>query len=186
MRKKTIEVWKTIEGYEGFYEVSNLGRVKSVERVVITSRGSRHYKEKQLCQIKHGEYLHVLLCKNGVSDWFEIHQLVAKAFIPNPNNYAVVHHINRNPQDNRVENLMWVSKEEHDIIHTQILGGKRRKAKRVDQIDKITGEVLHQWNSPTEAALELGYDQGTISKCCSEKYLAFKTYKNFIWKYCLL
>ena len=183
-----MEIWKDIERYEGYYQVNNYGSVRSLNRVIETISGKRRYKSRLLSQIRHGDYLHVLLKKNGIGDWYEVHQLVAQAFIPNPYGYTVVHHIDHNPSNNKVENLMWVSKEEHDTIHAKKIRRKGigRKGKRVDQIDKVTGEVLHQWKSAIEASRELGYDQGAIFKCCSKKYSSHKTYKNYIWKYCLL
>lgn len=177
----TFEVWKPIQGYEDLYEVSNYGRVRSLGCFTKGRNNSlRFIKGRILSQIRHGRYLHTLLGRNEDKKWFEVHQLVAQAFISNPNGCDVVHHKDHNPQNNRVENLMWVSKEEHVEIHTN------ERAKRVDQIDKVTGEILHQWNSATEAARELGYDQGNISKCCNNKYPLNKTYKNYIWRYCLL
>ena len=171
-------MWRDIKGFEGLYQVSNYGRVRSLG---CFSKGRnnclRFVKGRILSQIKHGSHFHVLLSKNKDKKWFEVHQLVAQAFISNPNNYEIVHHKNHQPDDNRVENLMWVSKEEHIAIHSN---KRAKRAKRVDQIDPISGEVLHQWTYVKEITRELGYRRENIYKCCRNKY---KTYKKYIWKY---
>lgn len=98
------EVWKPIDGYEGLYEVSNLGRVKSLPKQC----GYRKSEEKimKLDTSKDG-YLLASLCKNNKPKKYQMHRLVAKAFIPNTENKPQVDHINRIRDDNRVENLRW-------------------------------------------------------------------------------
>lgn len=134
------------------------------ERILIPNDNGKHH-------------LKVRLSKNGEYDEKYVHELVATAFIPNPHGYTVVHHKNGNPKDNRVENLVWISKEEHDTIHAN------ERAKRVDQIDKVTGEVLHQWSTPSDVERELGYSQRNIASCCRGER---KSANNFIWKYPML
>lgn len=99
------EIWKSITGYEGLYEVSNLGRVKSLPK-------SKGYAKSDGCFMKpfisKDGYLLVTLSKNSNQKHFQIHRLVAKAFIPNIKNKPQVDHINRIRDDNRVENLRWV------------------------------------------------------------------------------
>lgn len=163
-----MEKWRDIQGYEGLYQVSNLGRVRSL-----------HYgKIRIINQIKHGNYFHVYLSKNGIQKWFEVHQLVAQTFVTNPNEYNVVHHKDHNPANNCVDNLEWISKDEHNEMHQS--DRTEPLIKRVDQIDKVTGEILHQWNSSREAARELGYDHSWIGKCargiCTMAY-------GYVWKY---
>lgn len=90
------EVWKDIEGYEGLYQVSNLGRVKSLERII---SDGRHRKERILKPYDDGNgYLRVEL----QSKPFKLHRLVAQAFIPNPDNLPFVNHKDENPKNNRV------------------------------------------------------------------------------------
>lgn len=175
-----MEIWKDIEGYEGYYQVSNEGRVKSLERhVVMRTRWGkicmRNVKEKIMTQHDSGKgYLQVFFTK----DVYFVHQLVAKAFIPNPHNYSDVHHINQNHQDNRVENLMWMGEHEHKTMHAKERA--KKLSKRVDQIDKFTGEVLRQWESTAEAAKQLGYENIHISECARGKR---KTAYGSVWKY---
>ena len=110
-----MEEWKAIKGYEGLYEVSNLGRVKSLERKVKHPIvREKTIKEKILkYNIDNNGYLYVTLYKDGKSKSFKVHRLVAIAFIPNPNNKPDIDHINTNKKDNRIENLRWVTKEEN-------------------------------------------------------------------------
>ena len=106
------EVWKPIEGYEGRYEVSNLGRVKSLSRTVINT--GRVLKEKYNCfHLKRGGYHSVLLSKDTVKSTIQLHRIVAKAFLPNPENKKVVNHIDGDKLNNRVDNLEWTSHREN-------------------------------------------------------------------------
>lgn len=109
------EIWKNIKGYEGLYQVSNYGKVRSLDKKV---KGSNQYgkiffvtkKGKQLkSRIKNG-YCNVHLIKNGVLKEFTIHRLVAEAFIPNPNNLPQVNHKDENKANNYVENLEWCTR----------------------------------------------------------------------------
>lgn len=96
------EVWKSVQGYEGYYEISNLGRVRST-----SYKGVRILKPAKM---KNG-YLNVILCVNQHKVHKNIHRLVAEAFIPNPNNYIAVNHKDENKENNEVSNLEWCSEE---------------------------------------------------------------------------
>lgn len=103
------EIWKPIKGFEGWYEVSNKGRVKSLDRVVYfkNNKGSRKYKGKILKQKYHNGYALVNINKNKKIYTFSVHILVATAFIDNPNNYPLVHHKDGVKSNNDVSNLEW-------------------------------------------------------------------------------
>ena len=165
-REKIIDIegeeWRDIKGYEGKYQVSNKGRVKTL----------LHRMPFLLAQSEKNGYKHVMLV-----GWkgYTVHFLVAQAFIPNPNNYNAVHHKNHNRSDNRVENLEWMDRGEHQAMHNRERDGNRIL---VDRIDKITGEILGTYRSMMDAVAE-GYHQGSISLCCNGK---LKTHKKFIWK----
>ena len=99
LSKLLDEIWKPVIGYEGLYEVSNLGRVKSVKR-----QGNNI---ERIIKTWSGKYLTVVLSKNGKSKTHKLHRLIAIAFIPNSNGYKIVNHKNANKHDNRVDNLEW-------------------------------------------------------------------------------
>ena len=103
------EVWRDIKGYEGLYQVSNLGRVKSLERYVKGIYGLRKVQQKimSIARIRTNGYMQVHLTKNGIAKKYQVHRLVAEAFIPNPNNLPIVNHKDENKINNCVWNLEW-------------------------------------------------------------------------------
>jgi NUMOD4 motif/HNH endonuclease len=103
------EVFVDIQGYEGYYQVSNYGNVKSLDRVIKEKTGKTQTLKGRILKLRinPGGYYHVGLGKNGTRATFAIHQLVAQAFIPNPNKKRTVNHINGNKLNNSVSNLEW-------------------------------------------------------------------------------
>lgn len=166
------EIFKNIEGYEG-YQVSNLGNVKSL----------KFGKEKILKQSKcTGGYLQVRLKKEGKYKSYLSHRLVAKTFIPNPNNYPQINHKDEDKTNNSVINLEWCTNKQncnygkHKNNISNSLSGKQRKSIKCVENDKI-------YKTLTEAALAMGGCINTsrfISECCRGLR---KTYKSFHWEY---
>ena len=103
------EIFKDIKGYEGLYQVSNYGRVKSLYRIqIMPTGGKRIIEERILKTIKNKKgYIGVHLSKNNKDKTVYIHRLVAQAFIPNPNNYPQVNHKDEDKTNNHVDNLEW-------------------------------------------------------------------------------
>ena len=105
------EVWKDVEGFKGYYQVSNLGRVKSIERTTVFERnGSLIERRVPPAILKPGEstgYQIVSLYKNKKRKLKYVQRLVAKAFVPNPNNYPMINHKDENKKNNHVTNLEW-------------------------------------------------------------------------------
>lgn len=173
---ETEEIWKDIIGYEGLYQVSNLGRVKS-----LSNNFSR--KEKILKNHKNsGGYLRVVLNKNRKAKRYYIHRLVSEYFIDNPNNLPQIDHINTDRTDNRVENLRWVTHKENmnnPLTIDKINKINKKSSKPIIQFSK-DGEFIRKWDSAMDAQRELGIKQGGISECCKEKR---KTAGGYIWRY---
>lgn len=166
-----MEEWRDIKGYEGLYQVSNEGRVKSLERVITRKNGIHQTIGEKIIKPRpiKGGHLRIVLCNVGDYTDKLVHVLVAEAFIPNPNNYAVVHHLDSNPANNRVENLKWMTHQQHIEEH---------KAKLVYQCN-LNGGVVRTWNSTKECARN-GYIQSGVASCCRGE---ITTYKGYIWKY---
>lgn len=101
------EIWKNVVGYEGLYEVSNLGRVKRVESSIIRNDGVKVNIKSKIMKLTNSEYSQLSLSKNGKNKTHNVANLVATAFIENPDNLRYVHNINEDETDNRVENLFW-------------------------------------------------------------------------------
>lgn len=146
-----MEIWKDIIGYEGLYQISNLGRVKSLERSYFIGRwkiktSKVTVKEKILCKSTYKEgYNYVVLSKGPAVKKFKIHRLIAIHFIPNPNNYPIINHINAVRDDNRIENIEWCT-HSHNLKHKFKLGnqsnagGNNAMAKSV--LNSKTGEIF--------------------------------------------
>lgn len=200
------EIWRDIEGYEGKYQVSNLGRIKSLK--------NRHgYREKILKQLlTHHGYKQVMFCdkNNGKKDKrYMVHRLVAEAFIPNPENYPIINHKDENRTNNRVDNLEWCTykynsnygncrekiskshKGEKNPMYGRTgdknpmygkNGGKHQRAKGVKCL--TTGEVFA---SISEATNKYNVCGSQISKCCKGKADSAgkhpKTGEKLTWEY---
>ena len=104
------EIWIDIKNFEGIYQVSNLGRVRSLARWIKCKDGKTIYRKGRILKPQPASgYRQVILSVNGEKKWFSVHRLVAETFIPNPDNLPEVNHKNEDKYDNRVENLEWCS-----------------------------------------------------------------------------
>lgn len=170
------EIWKDIKDYEGLYQVSNFGRIKSLSRKGTYARILKPSTNKD-------GYLQVHLCKNGKLKTFLVHRLVAEAFLDNPNNLPQVNHKDENPQNNNVENLEFCSAKyntnfgnRNKKIAEKMTNGKL--SKKVLQYT-LDGQFVREWESTAECGRN-GFNQGHICSCCQGK---IKKHHNFIWRY---
>lgn len=176
------EIWRDIVGYEYKYQVSSLGRVKSLAN-------DKLRKEKILRQRKNNKtgYLCVNLYKEGKGKNFGVHRLVGNAFLENKNGYPCFNHKNEIKTDNRVENL-------EPCTHKYNLNYKNAQARRLASIDwKAVAEKLSRqvyqynkqgtlvsiWQSVNKVGRN-GFDNGAVCNCCNGKR---KTHRGFIWSY---
>lgn len=128
-----MEEWRDIKGYEGLYQVSNLGRIKSLNHYIEATKGHPQlYKGRLLKNWVHPKthYMVTDLFKDGIRKHVKTHRLVAEAFIPNPDNKPFIDHINRDRLDNRVENLRWVTKTENMNNPLTLLAISKAQKKR--------------------------------------------------------
>ena len=120
-----MEIWEDIDGYEGLYQVSNLGRIKSFVKWDVYNK--YHYEERILKPFKNNKgYLEVSLVKDKIRSNKFIHRLVANAFIPKKQGKNIVNHKDFNPLNNNVENLEWVTQKENTIYSVENM--KHRKS----------------------------------------------------------
>lgn len=165
------EVWKPIKGYEGLYEVSNLGRVMSIYY-------NNFAPPRILRPYIRGDYLAVVLYKDKCPKRISVHRLVASAFLDNPNNLPQVNHLDENKLNNRLDNLEWVTAKENSNHGTSIHRSATKRSKKIRAKDAM-GNILHQFNSLAEAERH-GYNHGNISECC---YGRRKHHKGLIWEF---
>ncbi len=164
-----MEIWKDIQGYEGLYQVSNLGNVRSV-------RDCRT-RELSLINTRNG-YLAVNLYKNGQMKRFLVHRLVAIRFVPGYRKNLVTNHLNEVKTDNRAENLEWCTQQENTVYGTGLSRSVKGHEKKVAQIDSA-GNVVKVWESAAKAEEE-GFDHSHIAKACMGRY---KTHNGYRWQY---
>ena len=174
--KDTEEIWKDIKGYEGLYQVSSEGRVKSLERDIICKNGvKRHVKEQILKGSICRGYLRVKLEDRLVY----VHRVVAEAFIHNSENKPEVNHKDEVKTNNCVENLEWMTRKENNNYGTHNERVGKALSKPVAQYTK-DGILIKVWSSQSEAGRQLGISCGNISSAAQGKY---NTSGGFVWKY---
>lgn len=172
------EIWKDIRGFEGLYQISNLGNVKSVTRIISRSTTDLPIQERILkpC-VRHG-YKHIILSKNGKFTTGHIHRLVAEAFIPNPNNLPCVNHKDENPSNNCVNNLEWCTRAYNNSYNHLRERAATSKRKPILQFD-LNGNFIREWSHAREAAETLGLNKRAIYGACTGR---LKTSGGFVWK----
>lgn len=165
------EIWKDIEGYEGIYQISSLGRVRSIDRYRKSKDNSLAFVKGKILKgkIDKDGYIEYALCIHNTIKYYRAHRLVAQAFIPNPNSLPLINHINEIKNDNRIENLEWCTTQYNN---------EYSKSKSILQLDK-NYEFINKWKSAAQIESELGFNHSDISKCC--RGIKNKTVKGFKW-----
>lgn len=166
-----MEVWKDIPGYEGRYQVSNLGNVKSLNY--------RNSKQPKL--LKPMEYKIGYAAVNLNRKWRKVHRLVAEAFVPNPSNKREVNHINGNNLDNRAENLEWVTPSEN-VQHAWNAGLQKMTEERKEKISKmvVCVETGIEYYGMQDAMNKTNIHRRNINACCLGKR---STAGGYHWRY---
>ena len=181
------EIWKDKKNYEGLYQVSNLGRAKSLDRYIKGKGHSLQLKKGRILKPMkdNNGYLKVRLCNGEKSKTFNLHRLVAEAFIDNPDNLPYVNHKDENKTNNVVTNLEWCDRSYNNNYGTRnkrisekMTNGKLSKP--VLQYD-LEGNLIREWASACECGRN-GFDTGAVNACCNNKY-KFEKYKNCFWKF---
>lgn len=172
------EIWKDVIGYENLYQCSNLGRVKS-----LGNGKSGNSKEKILKQKICKGYCRIQLCKDNKKKHYQVHRLIATAFLPNPQNLPQVNHKNEQKTDNCVSNLEWVT-QKYNInygLHNERSGKSRKgmkrtqetkdkmsksQSKRILQFNREGTKILGKWESVKQVSELLNINYSSITKCC--------------------
>ena len=163
-----IEIFKDIKGYEGKYQISNLGNVYSCNK-----------RDLLIPDTNKDGYFRYHLYKDGKCKKCLAHRLVAEAFIPNPDNLECVNHIDENKTNNCVDNLEWCTKLYNNIYGSRIENINKKLYKPVIGIN-ITNGLIVKYNSIKEASEVLGIDKSSISACCKGK---IKSIGGYTWFY---
>lgn len=175
-----MEQWRDIPEYEGIYEVSNFGRVRSSKDKTTKSalHGERKWKQRILKQkTDKGGYKRVSLWKNKISKDFLVHRLVLLAFGSNPDNKPSVNHIDGNPSNNHLDNLEWVTPKEN-LIHA-FENRLNESADPVILYDTINKEVIYFY-SKSQASQFLGRNKGYISGVLKQGENSVDNYEIFV------
>jgi len=173
------EIWKDVKGYDGLYQVSNLGRVKSLDRYVNSKGDSQQLKKGKVLNmhLKKDGYIGIVLCNYGKQKNFRVHRLVAESFIPNPENKAQVNHIDGIKTNNNFLNLEWATDSEN-IKHAfknnlipKASGSKNPMAKLTkEQVDDIRNNNMLTPNKELSKKFN-------VSKTC-----IYRVKNNITWK----
>lgn len=193
------EIWKDVVGYEGIYEVSNIGNVRSLDRYVYGKLDSKHFVKGKVFKLQksHKGYRTVILHKCGKAKQKQVHRLVAEAFISNPLNFPQVNHKDTNKENNCVNNLEWITNygnmqhavkngcfgkftdRQKEAVMENLKKCHKARKKRVIQTDDF-GNVIAEYESATQAERGLGIGGSKIIMCCKGKR---KHAGGFCWKY---
>jgi hypothetical protein len=189
IKKREPEIWKDIDGYDGFYQVSSWGRIKSLGRWVACKGGQKFNKERIRKDCNSHGYRNITLCKENKSHSFLLHIVVANAFVENPENLPQVNHLDGDKTNNYYKNLEWCTGSENmqhaadnGLLNLTWVGKsyeKHPKSKPIVQYD-LSDSMIRNWASATEAANKLGMHRPNINACLLGRQ---KTAFGYKWKF---
>lgn len=171
------EIWKDIKGFEGYYQVSTLGRVKSLNRSIICKNGTQRIFWGTVLKTRKSKNGYILcnLKKFGKTNNKRVNRLVADAFIPNPHNLPQVNHIDFDKNNNSVCNLEWVTGSENiQYNYDKAMSNAQRKVQR---LDRYSLDVLEEYVSMAEASRRIKGNYQNISRTCKNINYTHKGYK---------
>ncbi len=175
-----MEIWKDIKGYEGYYQISNIGRVKSLSHSILRKNNCKQTFKERILKDRYKQnrglltYKIVDLTINNIKKTFHIHRLVAIHFIPNPENKLEINHINGIKDDNRLENLEWSTMlENHE--HAFANGLVKNPRKKTIQYDD-NKNVICRYNSRAEVANKYNIVSSRITIAIKKNYRAIGFY----------
>lgn len=190
-----MEIWKDICGYEGFYQVSNTGKIRSLDRITVDRNGKRCFRKgKELVQIPNSKgYMRIMLSDNKSKKRFFVHRIVALHFVNNVDkvNNNIVNHIDSNYRNNSADNLEWTTLKGNS--QHALKNGRTKRTKRwldnlhrsqtkyyrpVEAYDE-NGDLVIRFKNLNECK-KMGYEPSSVCQCCKG---IRKTHKNLSWKY---
>lgn len=180
------EIWKPVVWFEWLYEVSNLGNIKSLDRMVKSKLWSKRLVKKRLLKIYTGYlYYNISLARNWLKWTYFIHRIIAQAFIPNPDNKPCINHKNWNKLDNGIENLEWCTYSENELHSRKILGKKNKTWKYAPTSKWVIQKTIdwcfiREFWSIREASRFLKCCPWDICACCKNNRMSVYWYK---WEY---
>ena len=177
-----MEVWKPVRGYEKYYEVSNLGRIKSTDRLTVFKDGRKrtfYGKVLTIRTVNNSGYLTVGLHDSGKTRTFLVHRIVAEAFIDNPDGMVEVNHIDQNKLNNSAANLEGCTHRENVNHGDEIERGAKKQRRAFKQLDR-DGNLIKVWQGFKQMQRETGYQRASVYRCCIGQRESYQGYK---WEY---
>ena len=186
------EIWKEIPGWEGFYEASNLGNVRSLPRIIMRPNGRPlTVKGRVLKQATNRNgYKAVVLCRHGIMKTIKVHRLIAAAFIQNPLEHSIVNHKNEVKSDNRADNLEWctytynmkygTAPSRRSRSLSTAMKNNPNHSRPVIMMD-LNGKITQEFPSLMEAQRQTGIPNQNIWSCCAGGRQ--RTAGGYKWKY---
>ena len=189
---KLIEEWRPVVGYEGLYEVSDWGNVRSTDKTVIDKNGRKICLKGMILKqtIRGDKRCSVTLSKNGIEKQRKVHRLVGEAFIDNNCNLPQINHIDENPSNNNVSNLEWCDSKYNNTYNDRHIKIGEQFEKKVEMYD-LEDNYITTFDSLTKAAKCVKTTKGNIGNCCNGGFFNKKRNKwvnvtkaaGYKWKY---